>query len=189
MRIGILGGAFDPIHLGHLAAAQAAYEQAGLDEVWFMPSFIPPLKNNPPLFTVEQRFAMTEAATASTPYFKVSDVEIRRGVTSYTIDTVNQLLQLHPNDSFQWIIGADRLNDLLQWKDIDQVVEHISFLGLARPGYPIGIKDYPAAIKARIQLVNMPEMAISSTEIRNRIVHGISVKGLVPELILTQIER
>jgi nicotinate-nucleotide adenylyltransferase len=185
MRIGILGGAFDPIHLGHLAAAEAAYTQAGLDEVWFMPSYVPPLKENQTLFDSEKRLAMVQLAVQEHPHFKVSDLELKRSETSYTIDTVEQLSKLFPDTQFSWIIGADRLNDLMDWKQIDELAARITFIGFGRAGYVVDIDDYPEWLRSRIQLVEMAPMAISSTAIRAQLDKPEDVRGCLPAAVYT----
>ena len=184
MRIGILGGAFDPIHLGHLAAAEAAYRQANLDEIWFMPSYVPPLKSSQPFYTAEQRYAMTEAAIADKAYFKMCDLELKRAKTSYTIETVEQLQQLYPADSFYWIIGADRMNDLMDWKDIFFLVSKIGFIGLARPGYPLQWDGLSPEVRSKIKLIDMQPQDLSSSMIRAKLKKGESVQDFVPDAII-----
>jgi nicotinate-nucleotide adenylyltransferase len=189
MRIGILGGAFDPIHIGHLVAAQSAYDHAGLDEVWFMPSNVPPLKSQQPLFTAAQRYEMTAAAIADNPSYKVLDLELKREETSYTIDTVNELQQLYPDYSFYWIIGADRINDLLHWKDIYTLATKIGFIGLARPGYELNLYELPPLIHSQVTMVTMPPIDISSSMIRARLQAGESVQFFVPEAVNEILQR
>jgi nicotinate-nucleotide adenylyltransferase len=184
MRIGILGGAFDPIHLGHLAAAEAAYSQANLDEIWFMPSYVPPLKSSQPFYTAEKRYAMTETAIADKAYFRMCDLELKRATTSYTIETAEQLQQQYPADSFYWIIGADRINDLMDWKDISSLVTKIGFIGLARPGYPLQMNALSSEIRNKIQLIEMQPHDLSSSMIRAKMKMGESVQAFVPETII-----
>jgi nicotinate-nucleotide adenylyltransferase len=185
MRIGILGGAFDPIHLGHLAAAEAAYMQASLDEVWFMPSYVPPLKDKPTWFDSDTRLAMVRLAVQNHPHFKVSDLELKRGETSYTIDTVEQLNKLFPDAQFSWIIGADRLNDLMHWKQIEALAARITFIGFGRAGYVVDIDGYPEWLRSRIQLVEMAPLAISSTAICARLDKPEEVRGWLPAAVYT----
>lgn len=189
MRVGILGGTFDPIHIGHLVAAQSAYDQAELDEIWFIPSNVPPLKSQQPLFTAIQRYEMTAAAIADQPSFKLLDIELKRAETSYTIDTVNELHQRYPDYSFYWIIGADRINDLMHWKDIYTLATKIGFIGLARPGYELNLYELPPLIHSQVTMVTMPPIDISSSMIRARLQEGQSVQFLVPDAVNEFLKR
>ncbi|MDF2722971.1 MAG: nicotinate-nucleotide adenylyltransferase, partial [Paenibacillus sp.] len=147
MKVGIMGGTFDPIHQGHLLAAERAREEAGLDEVWFMPSNTPPHKPNAPKASVEQRLAMVEAAIADNRFFRAETIEIVRGGTSYTIDTIHQLKLLYPNIEFCYIIGADMVQYLPNWVRIDELARLVTFIGLGRPGYSSDTERLPASIR------------------------------------------
>ncbi|MEF3306092.1 nicotinate-nucleotide adenylyltransferase [Paenibacillus sp. GYB003] len=189
MRVGIMGGTFDPIHLGHLLAAERAREEAGLDEVWFMPAGTPPHKPNAPKANADERLAMVKAAIAGNRRFRAEETEIRRGGTSYTIDTVRELKLRHPDCDFFYIIGADMVQYLPNWMRIDELAALITFIGLARPGYSADTRGLPPAIRASVVSVTMPQVDISSTTIRNMRASGQSIKYLVPDAVLAYIEE
>lgn len=189
MKVGIMGGTFDPIHIGHLIAAQHAYEQAGLDEVWFMPTNVPPHKEHAPKASAEQRLHMVKLAVESHPYFRPLDIELRKGGISYSIDTVKLLLQEHPGIHFSYIIGADMVQFLPKWYQIGELVQLISFIGLKRPGYILDLEDLPEQVQAAVTLAEMPLMELSSTRIRNRIANGQSIRYMVPDCVYEYIEE
>lgn len=187
--IGIMGGTFDPIHTGHLVAAETALEEAGLDEVWFMPANIPPHKPNPPLASADQRLEMVRLAIDSHPSYRAVDVELTRGGTSYTYDTVARLQQLYPDHRFHYIIGADMVMYLPKWHQIEKLSEMVTFLGVGRPGFDIDLEALPSHLRSRIKLMTMPAMEISSTDIRERIRNGRSIRYRVPDSVRLYIER
>jgi nicotinate-nucleotide adenylyltransferase len=168
MKIGIMGGTFDPIHLGHMIAAESAREAVGLDEVWFMPTYIPPHKQNQPIASAEMRLAMVNLAVAEHPNFRAVDYELALGGISYTANTVQILHQLHPELSFYYIIGADMVMYLSKWDRIEEIVEVVSFIGLQRPGFELELKQLPVELAVKVQMVVMPLIEISSTAIRER---------------------
>lgn len=184
MQIGILGGAFDPIHIGHVQMARAALAQGGVDEVWFMPSYKAPLKAGEATFDAETRVAMIAATVKHEDHMYVSRMEIDRGATSYTIDTVRQLREHYPNDTFSWIIGADRVNDLLQWKSIDELAQQMTLIAVHRPSYDLNYDALPAHIRAQIHVIQMELIDVSSTEIRRRLAIGESIQAFVPREVL-----
>ncbi|SHE10323.1 Nicotinate-nucleotide adenylyltransferase [Chlamydia abortus] len=187
--IGIMGGTFDPIHTGHLVAAETALEEAGLDEVWFMPANIPPHKPNTPLASPDQRLEMVRLAIDSHPSYRAVDVELTRGGTSYTYDTVTRLQQLYPDHRFHYIIGADMVMYLPKWHQIEKLSEMVTFLGVGRPGFDIDLEALPSRLRSRIKLMTMPAMEISSTDIRERIRNGRSIRYRVPDSVRLYIER
>ncbi|GIP55415.1 MULTISPECIES: nicotinate-nucleotide adenylyltransferase [Paenibacillus] len=187
-RIGIMGGAFDPIHLGHLLAAEAAREQHALEEVWFMPSHIPPHKHQAGV-SGEQRLAMVEAATHSHPAFKPLDIELRRGGVSYTVDTIKALRKQHPELELFFIIGADMVNYLPKWEGIEELTGMLTFIGLQRPGSFLELDALPPYIQESVLLADMPLVDISSSLIRKRIANGLSVRYMVPEAVYEYIVR
>ncbi|MDF2667857.1 MAG: nicotinate-nucleotide adenylyltransferase [Paenibacillus sp.] len=189
MKVGIMGGTFDPIHIGHLLAAERAREEAGLDEVWFLPSYTPPHKPNPPVATPEQRFAMLERAIADHPHFRAEDMEMIREGTSYTVDTVDQLCRRHPNVRFCYIIGADMVQYLPHWVRIEEILKRISFVGLGRPGYSLDMKQLPDYIQQGVQLAPMPQLELSSTDIRQRRAAGKSIRYMVHENVYAYIKE
>lgn len=183
MRVGIMGGTFDPVHTGHLLAAELAREAAGLDEVWFMPSFVPPHKEKGPAATPEERLEMVRLAVEGHPHFRVTDIEIRKGGTSYTVETVELLNTEFPDVDFSYIIGADMVMYLPKWYRIEDIVSRISFIGLERPGYQLELEELPANVRNRVKLVPMLQMELSSTEVRQRRREGRTVRYMVPERV------
>ncbi|MGO4545677.1 nicotinate-nucleotide adenylyltransferase [Paenibacillus sp. 2TAB23] len=188
-KIGIMGGTFDPIHIGHLIAAETARELCGLQEVWFIPSYGPPLKANEPGVSGLHRFEMVCEATRSNPAFRVLDIELKRGGISYSYDTALELQKQNPNDSFAYIIGSDRINDLPEWHKIEQLAAKVSFIGLERPGTPIQLAALPNYLQERVMLIPMPAIDISSTMIRSKLDSGHSARYLVPDLVNSYMRR
>ncbi|MCF2939826.1 nicotinate-nucleotide adenylyltransferase [Paenibacillus alkaliterrae] len=184
-----MGGTFDPIHLGHLIAAETARQQCGLHEVWFIPSCGPPLKSDEPGVSSQRRFEMVCGAIESNAAFRALDIELLRGGVSYSYDTVTELQRRYPRNSFSYIIGSDRINDLPQWYKIEQLAKYITFIGLERPSDPILIEMLPSYLKERITLIQMPAIDISSTAIRGKVSEGQSVQYLVPDSVLSYIRR
>ncbi|MBC8079836.1 MAG: nicotinate-nucleotide adenylyltransferase [Gorillibacterium sp.] len=188
MRIGIMGGTFDPIHNGHLLAAERVGEEASLDEVWFMPANVPPHKRSQPHTTALHRLRMVELAIEDNRRFRISDIEIRKGGTSYTIDTMTELCAKHPNDEFNYIIGADMVMYLPNWYRIDELARKVTFIGVGRPGYTLNMQELMPELQHKIRIVSMPMMEISSTHIRDRYRDGKSIRYLVPDAVLDYIE-
>jgi len=178
--VGIMGGAFDPIHIGHLIAAESAREVCRLDEVWFIPTYGSPLKANRPGAEGEHRLAMVEAAVADHAAFKVSDLELARGGTSYSIDTASELVRLYPSYSFSYIIGSDRINDLSKWHRIEELAALVSFIGLERPSDKPRLEQLPPMLRDRLTMVQMPAIGLSSTALREKLSAGRSVLYEVP---------
>ncbi|MCU6709546.1 nicotinate-nucleotide adenylyltransferase [Paenibacillus sp. J5C_2022] len=188
-HIGIMGGAFDPIHTGHLLAAEAARDGAGLDEVWFIPSAVSPLKANEPGMSGEQRYEMVCEAIKGNEAFRALDLELHRGGVSYSIDTVTELQSRYPDCSFAYIIGSDRIHDLHRWHRIGELAERIAFIGLERPSDALRTEALPNWLKERLTMVDMPAIGISSTAIRQRLAEGRSVRYAVPEPVYQYIRR
>ncbi|MBD0379049.1 nicotinate-nucleotide adenylyltransferase [Paenibacillus sedimenti] len=188
MLVGIMGGTFDPIHTGHLIAAERARVEAGLDEVWLMPANVPPHKPNAPKATARQRFDMVCLAAEGNAFFRPLDIEIGKGGVSYSIDTIELLSSQHPDTDFAYIIGADMVQYLPQWHRIDDIVRHIRFIGLARPGYELDMDTIPIHIRSRVTIVPMPLVEISSTAIREERLKGKSVRYLVTDAVHNYME-
>jgi nicotinate-nucleotide adenylyltransferase len=188
MKVGIMGGTFDPIHTGHLIAAETARAEAGLDEVWFLPNNVPPHKAGNCQTDALHRWNMVVRAVAGNPYFRASDLEIRKGGVSYTVETVRLLKQQYPSLHFSYIIGGDMVAYLPQWFQIEEIVRHISFIGLQRPGYPLELEALPLMIRQAVSVVSMPEIGISSTEIRERRSAGRSIRYWVADSVFEYIE-
>jgi nicotinate-nucleotide adenylyltransferase len=178
-----MGGTFDPIHFGHLLAAETARELCGLDEVWFIPSRTPPLKACEPAASGEDRLEMVRLAIAGNPAFRALDLELRRPGISYSIDTVHELNARYPGCFFSYIIGGDRVNDLPRWHRIEELAAIASFIGVGRPGHPVDIGALPEYLRARVSLIPMPQLDISSSGIRGLRKEGRSFRYLVPEAV------
>lgn len=172
-RVGIFGGTFDPVHHGHLLLAEAALEQLDLDRILFIPAALSPFKQDrPPGASAEQRLRMLRLATASEPRFGVDDREIHRDGPSYTLDTVRSLLGDHPGVRFLLLIGADNLAELERWHRIDELRNLVDFAVLDRGDDPGATECGFPVVKRRVDL--------SSTEIRERLAKGLSIRLMVP---------
>ncbi|GIP25062.1 putative nicotinate-nucleotide adenylyltransferase [Paenibacillus sp. J23TS9] len=188
MKVGIMGGTFDPIHIGHLLAAEAARDSFGLDQVWFMPSHIPPHKEQAGA-AGEDRLGMVAEAISDHPCFRTLDIEIRRGGVSYTIDTVKDIRSSFENIDFHFIIGADMVNYLPKWEGIEELVGLMSFIGVGRPGSELDLDALPPYLKGKVLLADMPQVDISSTEIRERLATGHSIRYMVTDNVYDYIRR
>jgi nicotinate-nucleotide adenylyltransferase len=188
MKVGIMGGTFDPVHIGHLIAAQHACEQAELDEVWFMPTNIPPHKEVGSKTSPQQRWDMVCLAVEGHPRFRPFDMELKKGGVSYSIDTVIELQMKYPGIHFYYIIGADMVQYLPKWYRVDDLVKLITFIGLQRSGYTLDMSELPEAIRQALIIAEMPLIELSSTMIRQRQAEGKSVRYLVPDRVSEYIE-
>ena len=194
MKIGIMGGTFDPIHFGHLATAEAVRESFSLDEILFIPAARPPHKRGRNVTDEKHRLAMTILATRSNKFFKVSDMELKRTGLSYTLDTMNELYKTFGNSTeLFFIIGADSLADLSKWYEAKTLVEKCHFIATTRQGVDVdfsAVENYFGAIaKEHIHRVTTPGLEISSTDIREKVRRGRSIKYLVPEAVEEYILR
>ncbi|MDG4832733.1 nicotinate-nucleotide adenylyltransferase [Solwaraspora sp. WMMD1047] len=186
-RVGIMGGTFDPIHHGHLVAASEVADRFGLDEVVFVPTGQPWQKADEPVSSAEDRYLMTVIATASNPRFQVSRADIERGGPTYTVDTLRDLhAEYGPKVQLFFITGADALDKILSWKDLDQMFELAHFIGVTRPGFELTDAHLPADT---VSLVEVPAMAISSTDCRARVAKGVPVWYLVPDGVVQYIAK
>jgi nicotinate-nucleotide adenylyltransferase len=181
-RIGILGGTFNPVHLGHLIIAQDALEQARLDRVVFVPSATPPHKSAPDLASAQHRWRMLKLALAGNPRFAASDIELRRGGKSYSVETVTELQRRHPAVEYLFIIGSDSVQELHKWKEADRLVRLCRFVVLARPGFKL-----TGPLAKRCRVVRGHECEIASREIRRRMRRGESIRYLVPDAVFRYI--
>jgi nicotinate-nucleotide adenylyltransferase len=181
-RIGILGGTFNPVHAGHLILAQDALKQFDLDRVLFIPCARPPHKRPDRLASAKHRMAMLKAALKGDPRFVVSDIEIKRGGISYSIDTVRRLKQLHPCTEIYFVIGGDSINELKSWKRILELQRLCRFIAMDRPGFQV-----PGSSK--VEMFKGHRVDISSSEIRRCVAEGRSILRLVPPAIEQYITR
>ena len=184
-RIGIMGGTFDPIHNGHLVAASEVAWVYDLDEVIFVPTGRPVFKLDKHVTNAEDRYLMTVIATASNPKFTVSRVDIDRPGITYTIDTLRDLRALYPDADLFFITGADAVAEIMQWKDVEQMFDIAHFVAVTRPGYAAS-NPLP---EGKVDMLEIPALAISSTDVRRRATHGEPVWYLVPDGVVQYIGK
>jgi nicotinate-nucleotide adenylyltransferase len=181
-----MGGTFDPVHHGHLVAASEVAGLFGLDEVVFVPTGQPWQKSERQVSPAEDRYLMTVIATASNPRFSTSRVDVDRGGPTYTIDTLADLQRAHPGAELFFITGADALAQIVSWRETDKLFQLAHFVGVTRPGYQLGDADLP---RGAVSLVEVPALAISSTDCRDRVRRGMPVWYLVPDGVVQYIEK
>jgi nicotinate-nucleotide adenylyltransferase len=191
MRIGIYGGTFDPVHVGHLILAEQAREQGRLDEVWFVPAFHPPQKRDQAVTRFEQRGEMLALAVAGNPAFRIDEIEKERPGPSYTVETLAELKRRHPRHEFLLLIGGDSLVDLPRWYDPQGIVAQAGLLVMERPGSPVVSS---AELRKQLKLpddaplslefvTNASLIDVSSTDLRRRIAEGRTVRYLLPHAV------
>lgn len=185
-RVGIMGGTFDPIHHGHLVAASEVADEFDLDEVVFVPTGAQPFKLDRPVTLAEHRYLMAVVATASNPRFGVSRVDIDRPGVTYTIDTLRDLQKEYPDAELFFITGADALGQILSWKDVEELWQLAHFVGVTRPGHRLDAENLPSG---EYSLHEIPAMAISSTDCRERVRAGKPVWYLVPDGVVQYIGK
>ena len=183
-KIGVMGGTFDPIHHGHLVAASEVAQSFGLDEVVFVPTGIPYQKTA--AASQENRYLMTVIATAANPNFTVSRVDIDRQGPTYTIDTLRDLHAERPDAELYFISGADAITQILDWKDVAELWSLAHFVAVTRPGHPLTISGLP---ESDVSLLEVPALAISSTDCRSRVSRGYPVWYLVPDGVVQYISK
>lgn len=183
MKIGILGGTFNPIHIGHLILAEEAREKLGLDKIIFVPAYLPPHKDNSDIAPAKYRYRMIELVIKKNRYFSLSDMEIKRNGRSYTIDTLKEFKKLYPEDELHFIIGSDLLRYLEEWKDLDELIKMVRFIVATRPGYPL------EKIPSHISTLPIRAVDISGFEIRSAIRQDKSFRYLVPEAVFKYITK
>ena len=184
IRLGVMGGTFDPIHYGHLVAASEAAAAFNLDEVVFVPTGEPWQKQN--FSTGEHRYLMTVIATASNPRFKVSRVDIDRDGPTYTVDTLADIRSEYPGAELFFITGADAISQILSWKDIEKIWGMAQFVGVSRPGHSL---EVPASSHGAVSLLEIPALAISSTDIRARVAEEKPIWYLLPDGVVQYIAK
>lgn len=185
-RIGVMGGTFDPVHHGHLVAASEAAATFGLDEVVFVPTGRPSLKQHPGVTPAEHRYLMTVIATASNPRFTVSRVDIDRPGLTYTVDTLRDVREQHPDAELFFISGADAIEQILTWKDAERLWSMAHFVAVTRPGHQLSTEGLPAE---SVSVLEVPALAISSTDCRRRAQEGEPVWYLVPDGVVQYIAK
>jgi nicotinate-nucleotide adenylyltransferase len=189
-RLGVMGGTFDPIHYGHLVTAEEALVQFSLDEVVFVPTGLPWMKEERDVSPAEDRYLMTVIATASNPRFSVSRVEIDRDGPTYTIDTLRALAAANQDAELYFITGADAIFEIFDWKDPDEVLHLAHFIAATRPGYDLRRFETRSKRKQpNVSAMNIPALAISSTDVRERVREGRPIRYLLPEGVKSYIEK
>jgi len=183
MKTGILGGTFNPVHIGHLILAEEVREKLGLDKIIFVPTALPPHKDNLNIAPACDRLKMLKLATKSNKFFAVSDAEIKRHGRSYTIDTVKEFKAKYPRDELYFIIGSDLLKYLNEWKDLSEILKMIRFVVATRPGYPLEqIPDY-------IQTLPIRAVDVSGFAVRQCIAQNKSFGYLVTDKVFDYIKK
>ena len=181
-----MGGTFDPVHHGHLVAASEVQAWFDLDEVVFVPTGQPWQKDAREVSPAEDRYLLTVIATASNPRFSVSRVDVDRPGPTFTVDTLREMRELHGDAELFFITGADALSQILSWRDHDEMFELAHFVGCTRPGHVLSDAGLPAG---KITLVEVPALAISSTECRERVAAGEPIWYLVPDGVVQYISK
>jgi len=185
-QLGVMGGTFDPIHHGHLVAASEVADRFDLDEVIFVPTGQPWQKSTRAVSSAEDRYLMTVVATASNPRFSVSRVDVEREGPTYTADTLADLHAAMPDAQLFFITGADALQAILSWRKVDELFRYAHFVGVTRPGYELEDDHLP---DGAVTLVEVPAMAISSSDCRERVKAGRPVWYLVPDGVVQYISK
>ncbi len=183
MKIGILGGTFNPIHIGHLILAEEIREKLCLDKVIFVPAYFPPHKDNSDVAPAAARYDMIKIATKNNKYFSVSGIEIKRKGRSYTIDTIREFNESYPDEELYFITGSDLLKYLEEWKDLNEIIKMVKFIVATRPGYPL------EKIPSYISTLAIRAVDVSAFEIRARVKEGKSFRYLVPEAVFDYINK
>jgi nicotinate-nucleotide adenylyltransferase len=182
VRIGILGGTFNPVHYGHLVVAAEVIQKFALSKVIFVPSYLPPHKDNSDIAPSQDRFRMCLLATQSHPSFSVSSLELERGGKSYSIETVKEFLHIYGKDTELYFIGgADAILEISTWKDMEELLRLCEFIVASRPGFETDEID--KRVLTRTHFIEVPALDISSTEIRHRAKEGKNIKYLLPEKV------
>jgi nicotinate-nucleotide adenylyltransferase len=196
MRIGVFGGTFDPVHLGHLILAEQCREQGRLDEVWFVPSARPPHKQRDAVTPFRQRAEMLQLATAGHTAFRVNELESERPGLSYTVDTLDELKRTHPGTDWLLLVGSDTLAELHEWHDPAGIVRRAGLLVMARSGEPVlsaeelrGSLNLQQGEWPNLEVVEAPRVEIASRDLRRRAAEGRSLRYLVPRAVECYIEE
>lgn len=183
MKIGILGGTFNPVHIGHLILAEEAREKLGLDKIIFVPAYLPPHKDTADIAPANERYRMIQLAIKGNAYFSVSDIETKRDGLSFTIDTLKEFKKSYPSDILYFIIGSDLLNYLDEWKDLKNILTIVKFVVATRPGYAL------EKIPSYIETMAIRAVDVSGFEVRRCIKEHRSFRYLVPEAVFNYINK
>jgi nicotinate-nucleotide adenylyltransferase len=183
IRLGVMGGTFDPIHYGHLVAASEAAANFKLDKVIFVPTGEPWQKQE--ITSSEHRYKMTQLAIAGNSNFEISDVDTKRSGPTYTVDTLRELGEQFPEADLYFITGADAISQILTWKDVEKIWSLAKFVGVSRPGHAL---EVPKSPYGAVSLLEIPALAISSTDIRGRVKAGKPIDYLLPDTVIEYIE-
>ncbi|HBV88166.1 MAG TPA: nicotinic acid mononucleotide adenylyltransferase [Desulfosporosinus sp.] len=193
-KIGIMGGTFDPIHYGHLVAAEMARAEFKLSKVLFIPTGTPPHKNRRDISAGEVRFEMVKRAIQDNPAFDISALEIEREGPSYTVETLRVLRRTWPEDELYFITGSDALLEIFSWREAEEIFKLIQFIGAARPGFDasdffLKVQQEHPETQGKIHYLEVPALAISSTDIRARVRRGEPIRYLLPEPVRLYLEE
>ena len=183
MKVGILGGTFNPVHIGHLILAEEAREKLGLGKIIFVPANLPPHKDNGDIADAGKRLEMLKLAVKGNKHFGVSDIEIKRQGRSYTIDTIREFKKKYPSEELYFIIGSDLLKYLDAWKDLNEINKMVKFVAATRPGYPL------ESIPSYIETLKIRAVDVSGFEVRECIKENKSFRYLVPEAVFNFINK
>lgn len=194
MKSGVLGGTFDPIHIGHLVVAEEVIERLELDEVLFVPAGKPYLKDNAPISAAEHRLEMVRLAIKDKPCFKLSTMEIQRPGPTYTVDTMAELKrQRRAGNELYFILGWDNLEELPRWREPERLISLCYLVAIPRVGYPVPdlekLETKIPGLSQRVVMMDKPEIDISASVIRERVCRGLSVSHLVPEVVEKYIKK
>jgi nicotinate-nucleotide adenylyltransferase len=191
MRIGLLGGTFDPIHHGHLFIAEDARLRLNLDRVLIVPNGIPPHKKPYDVAPAEHRMRMARLALCDSTVLEADDTEVSAPGPSYTVQTLRAMRERYQNDEIVFITGVDAVAEIGSWREPDEVVRLSSVVAVSRPGYEFAALEaaVPARLLAHIRTLETPEIGISSTAIRERVAHGLPIRYLTPDPVVAYIAR
>ena len=193
-RLGIMGGTFDPIHYGHLVGAEMARKEFNLSKVLFIPSGTPPHKDRSDISDAGLRFEMIERAIQDNPAFDISAIELERKGPSYTVDTLRVLRRTWPEHELYFITGTDALREIFTWREAEEILMMTEFIGAARPGFDasdflLKVQEEHPEIQGKIHYLEVPALAISSTDIRARVKNGQPIRYLLPEPVRLFIQQ
>lgn len=190
MRLGLLGGTFDPVHMGHLVLAEICREACELDELWFVPTGNPPHKKKAGISSAKARTEMLELAVAGHKEFSVRDIETKRQGTTYTVDTLQDLANEEADRELFFLIGTDSLHDFMSWREPERIAELATIVVVNRGGeVEPDLSVLPAEIANKFVVVSIPDVAFSSSEIRSRIQLGKSIRFMVPRAVEAYIQQ